>query len=160
MGQAAWTNQRIEILKALWEEGQLSASQIGQELKMSRNAVIGKAHRLGLAGKKPPSSGGRRRNGRARGRAAPQVQVNGFIMRTLKPKPIPIAPPTGDGIHIADLEQHHCRAIISTGDDGLARYCGEQKRYADVPFSPNGEPIYRGSFCEYHARAYFQPLLR
>jgi len=156
MGQADWTDQRIEILKALWEEGQLSASQIGQEIRMTRNAVIGKAHRLGLADKGKPRGGGKPKSRTAR--TAPRVQVNGFIMRTLPPAPIPLAPPSGDGIHIADLEQHHCRAITGTGPDGLARYCGETKRYAD---SPNpGDSIYRGSFCEFHAKAYYQPLYR
>ncbi len=45
-----WTEERIECLKELWTEG-LSASQIAAELGegVSRNAVLGKAHRLGLA---------------------------------------------------------------------------------------------------------------
>jgi GcrA cell cycle regulator len=45
-----WTKERIELLTKLWSEG-LSASQIAAELggSMSRNAVISKAHRLGLA---------------------------------------------------------------------------------------------------------------
>src|SRR3954471_2050470 len=45
-----WTEERIERLKELWTEG-LSASQIAAELgeDVSRNAVLGKAHRLGLA---------------------------------------------------------------------------------------------------------------
>ena len=45
-----WTKERIERLKELWTEG-LSASQIAAELGegVSRNAVLGKAHRLGLA---------------------------------------------------------------------------------------------------------------
>src|SRR5215207_5929504 len=45
-----WTKERIELLTKLWTEG-LSASQITAELggSMSRNAVISKAHRLGLA---------------------------------------------------------------------------------------------------------------
>jgi len=44
-----WTEERIELLAKLWSEG-LSASQIAAELGggMSRNAVLGKAHRLGL----------------------------------------------------------------------------------------------------------------
>ena len=47
----AWTHERIEKLKALWEEGH-TASRIAAELgEVTRNAVIGKAHRLGLSGR-------------------------------------------------------------------------------------------------------------
>ncbi|MEP7349072.1 MAG: GcrA family cell cycle regulator [Sphingorhabdus sp.] len=50
----AWTDQRIDQLKALWEKG-LTASQIADELGgVSRNAVIGKAHRLGLKSRPSP----------------------------------------------------------------------------------------------------------
>jgi len=46
----AWTRERVDLLTKLWGEG-LSASQIAAELGegVSRNAVLGKAHRLGLA---------------------------------------------------------------------------------------------------------------
>ena len=50
----AWTDQRIDQLKTLWEKG-LTASQIADELGgVSRNAVIGKAHRLGLKSRPSP----------------------------------------------------------------------------------------------------------
>jgi GcrA cell cycle regulator len=46
-----WTDDRVEQLKKLWEGG-LSASQIAAELgNVTRNAVIGKVHRLGLSGR-------------------------------------------------------------------------------------------------------------
>ena len=51
-----WSDDRVEQLKKLWEAG-LSASQIAAELgNVTRNAVIGKVHRLGLSGraKSPP----------------------------------------------------------------------------------------------------------
>ena len=45
----AWTDERVETLKKMWGEGQ-SASQIAKELGgVTRNAVIGKVHRLGLS---------------------------------------------------------------------------------------------------------------
>ena len=45
----SWTDERVELLKKLWGEGQ-SASQIAKELGgITRNAVIGKVHRLGLS---------------------------------------------------------------------------------------------------------------
>ena len=51
----AWTDDRVEILTKLWGEG-LSASQIARELgDVTRNAVIGKVHRLGLAGRASPT---------------------------------------------------------------------------------------------------------
>src|SRR5579862_5650310 len=48
----SWTDERIEQLKSLWTEG-LSASHIAKVMGggISRNAVIGKVHRLGLAGR-------------------------------------------------------------------------------------------------------------
>ena len=49
-----WTEVRVEKLKCLWEEG-LSASQIAEHLgHVTRNAVIGKAHRLGLSSRPSP----------------------------------------------------------------------------------------------------------
>ncbi len=45
----SWTDERVETLKRMWGEGQ-SASQIAKELGgVTRNAVIGKVHRLGLS---------------------------------------------------------------------------------------------------------------
>lgn len=52
-----WTEERVELLKKLWMEG-LSASQIAAVLGdgVTRNAVIGKVHRLKLSGRAKPAS--------------------------------------------------------------------------------------------------------
>jgi GcrA cell cycle regulator len=53
----SWTDERIGQLKTLWEKG-MTASQIAEELGgVSRNAVIGKAHRLGLQSRPSPVKG-------------------------------------------------------------------------------------------------------
>ncbi|RSU55841.1 GcrA cell cycle regulator, partial [Sphingomonas koreensis] len=50
----SWTDERIETLRKMWDSG-LTATQIAEELGgVSRNAVIGKAHRLGLASRPSP----------------------------------------------------------------------------------------------------------
>ena len=52
----SWTSERVELLKKLWGEGQ-SASQIAKELGgVTRNAVIGKVHRLGLSNRATSTS--------------------------------------------------------------------------------------------------------
>ncbi len=52
----SWTDERVETLKKMWSEGQ-SASQIAKELGgVTRNAVIGKVHRLGLSNRAGASS--------------------------------------------------------------------------------------------------------
>lgn len=54
----AWTDERIEQLRTMWERG-MTASQIAEELGgVSRNAVIGKAHRLGLQARPSPVKAG------------------------------------------------------------------------------------------------------
>ena len=64
----SWTDERVEHLKKMWLEG-LSASQIAGELAngVTRNAVIGKVHRLGLSGRvKSPAPAPARARAKAR----------------------------------------------------------------------------------------------
>ena len=51
----AWTEERLAQLRKLWDEG-LSISQIGDALGVSRNAIAGKAHRIGLPKRPSPIS--------------------------------------------------------------------------------------------------------
>src|ERR1700751_4660869 len=62
----SWTDERVELLKKLWSDG-LSASQIAAELGgITRNAVIGKVHRLGLSGRAKSTSSAAPRQRKAR----------------------------------------------------------------------------------------------
>lgn len=63
---SAWTDDRVETLTLLWKDG-ASASQIARDLGgVTRNAVIGKIHRLGLSGRGTPSAPARGAPGRRR----------------------------------------------------------------------------------------------
>jgi GcrA cell cycle regulator len=55
----SWTPERIGNLESLWAEGR-STAEIGRRLGVSKNAVVGKAHRLGLPGRKSPIDAKRR----------------------------------------------------------------------------------------------------
>ena len=67
-----WTQERIEMLQRLWQQGR-SASQIAEELGgISRNAVIGKAHRLELTARPSPI----KRDGE---KAAPCARCTGLL---------------------------------------------------------------------------------
>ncbi|WP_371833230.1 GcrA family cell cycle regulator, partial [Ferrovibrio sp.] len=48
-----WTDEKVKLLVQLWDSGQ-SITQIGKALGMTRNAVVGKAHRIGLAKRASP----------------------------------------------------------------------------------------------------------
>lgn len=50
---AMWNDEKIQRLKKLWSEG-LTTGEIGKRLGVSKNAVVGKAHRLGLKGRPSP----------------------------------------------------------------------------------------------------------
>jgi len=67
----SWTDERIERLKKMWHDG-ATASQIADELGgVSRNAVIGKAHRLGLEARPSPVKPGEEKERPAAPAAAP-----------------------------------------------------------------------------------------
>ena len=69
----SWTEERIERLKTMWTEG-ATASQIADELGgVSRNAVIGKAHRLGLEARPSPVKPGEEKEHRAAAAPAPKA---------------------------------------------------------------------------------------
>ena len=79
----AWTDDRVAMLRELWTKG-LSASQIAVQLGgVSRNAVIGKAHRLGLESRPSPirggGSGSRSRRNRAISRALEARALRGTM---------------------------------------------------------------------------------
>ncbi len=66
----SWTDERIDRLKAMWAEG-ATASQIAEDLGgVSRNAVIGKAHRLGLESRPSPVRPGEEKSKKAKLAAA------------------------------------------------------------------------------------------
>ncbi len=67
----SWTPERIADLEKLWAEG-LSTAEIGRRMGITKNAVVGKAHRLALPGRQSPIDASRRQ---ARGNPAPQPQA-------------------------------------------------------------------------------------
>jgi GcrA cell cycle regulator len=88
----SWTDERIERLKNMWSQG-ATASQIADELGgVSRNAVIGKAHRLGLDARPSPVKPGEEKEKKAQDPAvAPAAKP--APKASAKPQPVPTPPP-------------------------------------------------------------------
>jgi GcrA cell cycle regulator len=85
----SWTDERIERLKTMWTQGS-TASQIAEELGgVSRNAVIGKAHRLGLESRPSPVKAGEEKEKKAK--PAPALKVT-KPSAALKPAPAAAEP--------------------------------------------------------------------
>ncbi len=76
----SWTDERVEMLMTMWSEGK-SASQIAKELGgVTRNAVIGKVHRLGLSNRTQPQA-------EAPAPAAPDIETPEPAVATAAPAP-------------------------------------------------------------------------
>ncbi len=79
----SWTDDRVEILKKMWGEGQ-SASQIAKELGgVTRNAVIGKVHRLGLSNR---TTAGAAAKAEPKAKAAPKVPAKAKPATPVEPE--------------------------------------------------------------------------
>ena len=148
-----WTASAIDALRQLWAHGHTTA-EIGRRLRCTKNAVIGKARRLGL----PPRSSPIRRGApsadvRARTRAVPTtpfprpalvyrppVPSQPATLRALR-TPEPLAPRTARPLGRAGLPRECCWPIGEPARPGF-RFCGA----ATEPSCP---------YCEVHAaRAY------
>jgi len=70
----SWTPERIAELEKLWAEG-LSTAEIGRRMGVSKNAVVGKAHRLSLPGRQSPIDAARRAAPRKPAARKPKTQA-------------------------------------------------------------------------------------
>jgi GcrA cell cycle regulator len=156
----SWNDERVELLKKLWSEG-LSASQIAGRIgSVTRNAVIGKVHRLGLSGRATTT---RLKSHRPRPRPVPAkrppaavakprfTNVGNTALRALYQDAEPyVAPveelviPMAERRSIQTLEECSCRWPIGDPQEADFHFCGKAK----VPGLP---------YCEFHARRAFQP---
>ena len=162
-----WTDERVELLRKLWSEGH-SASQIAAQLgSVTRNAVIGKVHRLKL------SSRGRSTAAPARQKKAPQATTSS---RTSS-RAASVTRSVTTSIGATALQQQF-------DADPVVRYLVRPTENVVVPISrrlqlvqlsertckwPNGDPLSEdfsfcgheaaetGPYCGYHAKVAFQP---
>ena len=129
----SWTDERIDQLKAMWERG-LTASQIADELGgVSRNAVIGKAHRLGLKSRPSPVKANEKKKAApAKPKPAPKPAAKKAAPKPAAPKPAaPAAPaqPTTPPASRQDAspsqpmpnKNSDLPKIVSVGPGGLLR---------------------------------------
>ena len=150
----SWTDERVELLKKLWSDG-LSASQIAAELGgITRNAVIGKVHRLGISGRAKSASSTAPRPRKARspmmriGRASIRgntALAHAYDLETeAEPELIENIIPIGQRRTILELTELTCHWPV--GDPGSPDFffCGGQ--------TVSGVP-----YCAYHSRVAYQP---
>ena len=132
-----WTSDRVEQLTQLWQAGK-SASECARALgECSRNAVIGKVHRLGLAGPAAPS---RPTRGVRTGGRRPRAQ------RNLRPSPRVFAFPAQEAAGLATIQtlsQGGCHWPIGDPNAPDFSFCGRHRC--------------RGAYCEAHARRAYRP---
>lgn len=156
-----WSNENEDRLRALWNDG-LSARAIATEMGVSKNAIIDKAHRLGLSGASRP---GKPRAEIAREQKRLEAQARrsdaGAKAKPKLARQVPCRPAIEDdrgeapaprvvGLTLDQLELTTCRWPIGDPKDEAFRYCGAQG--ADLA---ENRP-----YCRAHARLAYQPSRR
>jgi GcrA cell cycle regulator len=160
----SWTDERVELLRQLWLDGR-SASQISAELGVgiTRNAVIGKVHRLGLSGRAKSSAP---TAPRVRQRPAPTPRApvvsrssgGGHAVRgntalafsidtAIEARPLfheDVVVPMSLRVTIVELKEAMCRWPLGDPTTPEFRYCGIQ--------STGATP-----YCTHHGRMAYQP---
>lgn len=146
----AWTDERIEQLRTMWERG-MTASQIAEELGgVSRNAVIGKAHRLGLQARPSPVKAGEAPVRATRAEAAAPAEPTAadeappFSLDDSPPVAAPVAaraeparPPASpdDAEAMPPVEVAPQPRIVSVGPGGFLRQ-GPGEQQQPIPPAP------------------------
>lgn len=157
----SWTEERVELLRKLWTEG-LSASQIAAELGgVTRNAVIGKVHRIGLSGRPKNASShaavrqkrtasrpnSHAKPGRAQPRTAMGEQAEAAAPASQPPRapqPTDVPKPEFLMLDLLELTEHHCKFPLGDPQEAGFGFCGAPAK--------DGE-----TYCAYHCRIAYQP---
>jgi GcrA cell cycle regulator len=151
----SWTDERVTTLKKLWLDG-LSASQIAKQLGgVTRNAVIGKVHRLGLSGRAAPSQPARPAFKAPRPARPAATTMPSAPRRVIAAEPAalpavaaqPSVPAFRDeqpgSATVLTLGAHMCKWPIGDPSTDGFTFCG--RRSSDGPY------------CNEHARVAYQP---
>lgn len=152
----SWTEDRVELLKKLWGEGRTAAEIAGELGGVTRNAVIGKAHRLKLSGRASPIQQNKKPANSSAPPAAKKVApkpANQDVQAEAK-KPVFASPIVTDEISEADkkrkrvslldLAANGCRWPIGDPREKNFGFCGCRK---SDPASP---------YCDEHAAVAYQ----
>lgn len=137
----AWTEERVEELKRLWAEGH-SASQIAARMGgVTRNAVIGKVHRLGLSGRAAPA----KPKTVATEKVSPVEPVSqpSPLRHVLRDLP-PITELGNDRMTVSSIGSGQCKWPIGDPASDDFHFCGQA--------ATGGKP-----YCAYHVQLAFQP---
>ncbi|TKT74217.1 GcrA family cell cycle regulator [Aquamicrobium sp. LC103] len=158
-----WTDERVELLKKLWSEG-LSASQIASQLGgVSRNAVIGKVHRLKLSGR------GRASAAPSRPKKAAQPSAPRTVTRTSRPVAASVGATALQVQFDAEPVARHALRPIQNVVVPMSRNLKLVELSERTCKWPNGDPLAEdfsfcgndvgegGPYCAYHSRVAYQP---
>ena len=138
-----WSEERTALLRKLWAEG-LSASQIAKQLGgVTRNAVIGKVHRLGLAGRASQYKATTKR---------PQRRTRVRFIPPSVLRPIKVRPPTPSAEDLHNLPPEGA-LTIETVRDGQCKYMAGEG--PDALVCGRSTPL--GSWCSLHVKLVYQP---
>jgi GcrA cell cycle regulator len=145
MSDAQWSDDRVTALSKFWLDG-LSASQIAKQLGgVTRNAVIGKVHRLGLSGRVTPSRPARAANLRSARTPRPvrPPSLPRASRQTIAVPPVDVLVESpGLVTSMTGLGAHVCKWPIGDPKAEDFTFCG---RAAD------------GVYCARHAQAAYRP---
>lgn len=161
----SWTDERVELLKKLWLDGR-SASQISSELGggVTRNAVIGKVHRMGMSGraKAPeavPVAAARPRDKQPARTVTPRPTgplVRGNLALSVAPRPVAqsaprhvaeVVIPISERVTIMELREAMCKWPLGDPMSADFRYCGAKAPLGGAPY------------CGTHAKIAYQPTM-
>lgn len=139
-----WTDDAVETLTRLWGQGDLSAAMIARRLGVTRNAVLGKIHRLGLSQPlqpRPPAIARPPRPAKPRPVASARRAPRPAPVRTL---PMPSAE-VGPGLvaRLEDLPTRACHWPLGDPQAADFAFCG--RRAGTGPYCPaHAGMAYRG----------------